>query len=286
MLVQGDLLQANEEYRAVVGRAPGDLEPLPSLPQLESNIDVARARALQGHPDLLAAQHQVSAAGLSILQARAEFNPTVSAFGSWGYTDSLSSGDFNDLARLGVELSGPIYQGGALSSGERRAIAIRDAQRGNLITVQRQIVQDVGDAYAVLSARRASLVSSEERIRAARIAFRGVREEATLGARTTLDVLDAEQEVLDAETARISDQANLYVAAYAVLQATGQLTAKNLNLGVQIYDPAAYYNLVKDSPAAFSEQGKQRVPNIQHCSQRDPISNKSSTEKVWIDVQF
>ena len=254
---QGDLQQAIEEYRAAVGRAPGNLEPPPALPRLESNIDAARAQAVRAHPDLLAAQHQVAAAELSILQAKAEYNPTVSAVGSWSYADDLGSGNFSNLTRLGVELSGPIYQGGALSAGERRAIAVRDAQRGNLLTVQRQIVQDVGNAYAALAARRASLSASEERIRAARIAFRGVREEATLGARTTLDVLDAEQELLDAETARISDQANLYVAAYAVLQATGQLTAQNLNLGVQLYDPAAYYNLVKDSPPALSEQGRQ-----------------------------
>ena len=86
---------------------------------------------------------------------------------------------------------------------------------------------------------------------------RGVREEASLGARTTLDVLEAEQDLLDAETARLSDEANLYVAAYAVLQATGRLTAQDLNLGVQVYDPSAYYNLVKDAPTARSEQGQQ-----------------------------
>ncbi|MEP2427093.1 MAG: TolC family protein, partial [Tateyamaria sp.] len=124
------------------------------------------------------------------------------------------------------------------------------------IEVQRQVSQDVGSAYAGLAAQQASLRASEERIRAARIAFEGVREEATLGARTTLDVLDAEQELLDAETSRISTQANLYVAAYVVLQATGRLTARDLSLGVQQYDPAAYYDLVKDAPVSSSAQGK------------------------------
>jgi outer membrane protein len=254
---RGDLLQAIEEYRNVVGNTPGTLAPPPNLPQLESNVETARARAVQTHPDLVGAQHRVAAAELNILRAEAFLNPTVSAIGSVGVTEDLGSSAFSNIGRIGIELNGPIYQGGALSSGIRRAIAARDQQLGSLYEVRKTVSQDVGNAYAALSSRRASLEASGERIRAARIAFDGVREEATLGARTTLDVLDAEQELLDAETARISDEANLYVAAYAVLQATGRLTAAQLNLGVQLYDPAAYYNLVKDSPTATSEQGRQ-----------------------------
>lgn len=254
---QGDLQRAIEEYRAVVGRLPGSLSQPPRLPRLERDIESARVFALRNHPDLQAAQHQVAAAELNILRAEAALKPTISAIGSISGTEDLGSSAYTNSARLGLELSGPIYQGGALSSNIRRAIAIRDAQRGNLLEVQRRISQDVGNAYASLAARRASLAASEERINAARIAFRGVREEATLGARTTLDVLDAEQELLDAETARISDENNLYVAAYAVLQSTGRLTAQQLNLGVQLYDPVAYYNLVKDAPTATSKQGRQ-----------------------------
>ena len=265
---RGDLQQAIAEYIAVVGNTPGDLVQPPALPQLEPNIDVARTRALQVHPDLESARHQVSAAELNILRAKATIQPTISAIGSLSLQDDLSASNDSTVGSIGVLLRGPIYQGGAISSDVRRAIAIRDAQRGNLIVVQRRISQDVSNSYAALSARRASLSSSEERIRAARIAFDGVREEATLGARTTLDVLDAEQEVLDAETQRISDEANLYVAAYAVLQSTGRLTAKDLNLGVQRYDPVAYYNLVKDAPTARSEQGQQ-LDRILEALQRE-----------------
>ena len=123
--------------------------------------------------------------------------------------------------------------------------------------VRNNIQQNVGNAYAQLSSARASIVASEQQIRAARIAFNGVREEATLGARTTLDVLDAEQALLDAEAARISAQTLVYNAAYAVLAATGRLTARDLRLPVQFYDVNEYYNLVKDSPTKRSEQGAQ-----------------------------
>ena len=254
---QGDLQQAIEEYVNVVGRQPGDLAPPPTLPQLEPNVDSARSGALQRHPDIRSAQHRVAASELNILRAEASLYPTISAFGSFGTNEDLGSSNYTTAGRIGVELRGPIYQGGALSSGIRRAIAVRDQELGNLYEVQKRVSQDVGSAYAALSARRASLTASQERVRAQDIAFRGVREEATLGARTTLDVLDSEQDLLDAETARLADEANLYVAAYAVLQATGRLTARNLNLRVQIYDPVAYYNLVKDAPALQSEQGKQ-----------------------------
>lgn len=254
---QGDLQQAIEEYVNVVGRQPGALSPPPDLPGLDSDVERARARALREHPDILGAQHAVAASELNILRAEAALNPTISGFTSLGLTENLDSSNYSNVGRIGIQLSGPIYQGGALDSGIRRAIALRDAELGTLFETQKQISQDVGSAYAALAARRASLVASEERIRAADIAFRGVREEATLGARTTLDVLDAEQDLLDAQTARLSDEANLYVAAYAVLQSTGRLTAESLRLGVQTYDPAAYYNLVEDAPTARSPQGQQ-----------------------------
>lgn len=254
---QGDLQQGIEEYVNVVGRQPGPLAPPPNLPQFNASVESARASALQGHPDIIGAQHRVAAAEINILRAEATLNPTISAFGSLGLTEDFGSSNYSNIGRVGVELRGPIYQGGALSSGIRRAIAFRDQELGSLYEVRKQVSQDVGSAYAALAARRASLVASEERIRAAGIAFRGVREEASLGARTTLDVLEAEQELLDAETARLSDEANLYVAAYAVLQATGRLTAQDLNLGVQIYDPSAYYNLAKEAPTLRSDQGRQ-----------------------------
>ncbi len=103
---------------------------------------------------------------------------------------------------------------------------------------------------------RASALSSNNQIAAARVAFRGVREEATLGARTTIDVLNAEQELLSAQANLIAAQADEVVASYQVLASMGLLTAAHLRLPVQQYDPAAYYNLVKDAPTAGSEQGQ------------------------------
>jgi outer membrane protein len=117
------------------------------------------------------------------------------------------------------------------------------------------VEQEVGNAFASLQVAQASRQASEQQIRAASVAFEGVREEATLGSRTTLDVLNAEQELLDARANRIAAQSNEVIASYALLSAMGLLTADHLNLPVQQYDPSAYYNLVKDAPSALSSQG-------------------------------
>ncbi|QUJ78007.1 TolC family outer membrane protein [Sulfitobacter albidus] len=254
---EGNRQIAIEEYRNIVGRMPGALRPPPRLPTIASDVDAAKGLAVRRHPDLRAVQHQVSAAELLIRQAEAAKKPTVSLQGTLSLSENLDSSNFSSGGSIGLNAGGTIYQGGARSSAVRRAIAQRDAQRGNLHVVRHNIQQNVGNAYASLRSARASLEASDRQIRAARVAFRGVREEATLGARTTLDVLDAEQSLLDAEASRISAQAQLYNAAYAVLASTGQLTARDLRLPVQLYDPAEYYNLVKDSPTKQSKQGAQ-----------------------------
>jgi outer membrane protein len=103
----------------------------------------------------------------------------------------------------------------------------------------------------------ASIDASARQVRAAELALRGTREELQLGARTTLDVLDQEQEVLDARTNLVSAEVDRIVAAYQVLDAMGLMTAENLRLNVPIYDPAAYYNAVSDAPRGqVSKQGQ------------------------------
>jgi outer membrane protein len=101
----------------------------------------------------------------------------------------------------------------------------------------------------------ATISATLQQIDAAQIAFEGVREEANLGARTTLDVLDAEQDVLDARNARLQAEAERYISAYQLLLSMGLLTVEHLGLGIPTYDPAAYYNAVRRAPA-HSAQGK------------------------------
>lgn len=247
---QGIYVRAVEEFRAAVGRSPGALAPVSAVTPTQS-VAEAKAIAQRNHPSILEAQHSVTAAELNILRAEAAMQPTLSVTARVGLDENL-----DDSSSLGLELSGPIYQGGRLSSQVRRFIAIRDAERGSLLVTAQAVDQTVGNAYSFLDAARASSLASNQQVRAALTAFEGIREEATLGARTTLDVLDSEQELLDARANQISAQFDEVVASYGVLSSMGLLTAENLNLRVQIYDPTAYYNLVDDAPTAMSAQGQ------------------------------
>ena len=230
---QGNLLIAIEEFRNVVGRKPGRLTPPPRLPSL-GPLDAAKALAVRAHPALLAAQHQVASADLRIRQAEAAMSPRITLEGRLSIEDTFNSREYRENGTVGINLRAPIYQGGELSARARKAMAQRDAQRGNLHVVRHDVQQNVGNAYARLTSAQASLEASERQIRAA----------------------------------RISAQAQLYVAAYTVLASKGQLTVKALALPVQTYDASEYYNLVKDSPAKMSKQGRQ-LDRVLRALQKD-----------------
>ncbi len=247
---QGDARQAAAEFAAAVGRQPGNLEPVTPAPVSNTEADAA-ALAVRNHPNVIEAQHAVAAAEITIRRAETAFGPTATLNAQVGVDQ-----DGNMGRTVGVSVGGPIYNGGAIPSSVRQVMAQRDQSRARLHLATLGVRQQVANAYAILQVARASLSSSDEQVRAARVAFDGIREEATLGARTTLDVLNAEQELLNARVNTISAQEAEVVASYAVLSAIGLLTADHLRLPVQQYDPSAYYNLVKDAPAALSEQGQ------------------------------
>lgn len=249
---EGDLAVAREAYNAAVGRFPQDLAPVPAPPEIPPSEARAKAIAQRTHPSVLEAQRNVVVADISVQQAEAAVGPTVSS-------RFRAQRDENDNASrtLSLTYNQPIYAGGRLPALERQAIARRDAARSALHQTVRVIEQQVGNAWAQLRIAEAQIEAADRQIRAARIAFEGTREEARLGARTTLDVLDAEQELLDARATRIDAGAQRYAAIYQLLSAMGLLTVEHLDLGIPTYDPAAYYDAVKTAPAALSPRGRQ-----------------------------
>ena len=253
---EGTLAVNREVYNAVVGRYPENPQPPVGLPRLPADPASAKAQALREHPDIVQLRHVVAGSDIAIAIAKARMKPTVNLEGRLGMSGTFDSPFASERGSVTLGLSGPIYQGGGLSSGVRQAMANRDASRAQIYTAGQQVEQSVGSAFAQLRIAQASIVSTREQVRAARVAFEGIREEASLGARTTLDVLDAEQELLDARAAQISAEVDQTIAAYAVLASIGQLTAEQLGLDVPRYDPAAYYDLVKTAPVT-SRQGEE-----------------------------
>lgn len=256
---QGDLEIAREAYLAATGRFPERLDAPPPLPRLPGSVDEARAIAQRNHPLIAQAQRQAAAAELGVAAAAAERNPTLSGNIAAGVTRSpqQATGDYDNRnsASIGLQLNQTLYSGGRLPSAHRRAMALRDQARAGLLNVSRQISQLVGESWANIGVARAQIGAIDEQIAAAQQAYEGVREEASLGARTTLDVLDAEQSLLAARADKITAEARLQLAHYQLLAAMGRLTVEHLNLGIPTYDPSQYYNAVRDAPFT-SKQGE------------------------------
>ena len=191
-------MTSQEIYAAVVGkRVPVSAGRFPAT---AASPAAASSLAVRSRPDMLAAQHQVAAAEAGIAQARAAMRPSTSLSANLGFTDDLRSTITTNTRSLSVTASGPIYQGGLISSRLRQAMAQRDAARGGLHATRHNIRQGVGIAWAQVLSARAQTSASQEQIKAAEVAFEGVREEASLGSRTTLDVLNAEQELLECKS--------------------------------------------------------------------------------------
>ena len=248
---QGELAKAAAEYHAVVGRKPGDLVTPSSLPELPKDASEAISTARSHHPELIRVKHEVAAAELVVKASQLAYRPRLEAGAGLSNVDL----DGEVTRSLSLTVSGPIYSGGAIASASRSAIAQRDATRARLHVAVLEVEQTVRNAFVVLEVARSTGEATDRQIEAAGVAFRGVREEASLGARTTLDVLNAEQELLDARVSRISTQIDEQIASYSLLAAMGKLTATALDLGVKTYDPSEYYNLVKSAPRAKSKQG-------------------------------
>ncbi len=245
---QGDLMVAREQYRLAVGHYPGNLAAPPRAPATARSLEEARGVAQRSHPLIRQAQRMVNVAELSMSRARAETRPSLTASLQYGRDD-----DGNDSRNVGIELGQTFYAGGRLSALFRQALAGRDQARAALLQTTAEIGALVGEAWANITVANASIEASDREIRAAQTAFEGVREEASLGARTTLDVLDAEQDLLSARVSRVSAEATRYIGIYSLLASMGLLTVEHLDLGIPTYDPAAYYNAVKSAPATSTQ---------------------------------
>jgi outer membrane protein len=262
----GQLEISRELFALAVGRYPGSMSGPGALPGLPRSEAEAEALARQNAPTILQLQHEVTAADLAVEGARASYRPTITLDGRATNTfESPLPGGEGEGASIGLTLTQPIYRGGQLASLERQARAQAAAVRATLNQQARINVQIMGNAWAQLRIANAQIQAADQQIAAAELAFEGVREEASLGARTTLDVLNAEQDVLDARISRIEAQTSLYLAAYSILSAGGLLTVEHLGLDVPGYDPSAYSDLVSGAPA--------RVPSAQG-DQLDRIMNR------------
>ena len=253
---EATLIAAREDYIALVGDAPDALQPPPPLPGLPADVETAVDAALESNPDLLAARERAKAAGYDIEVAGASRLPQVSVFVGGNYNDYLGSipgslapvlSNSTSSATAGVRATLPIYQGGRPAAFERQAQARSSAALEQVVAAERNVIADVRSAFSSWRAANAIIASSQTAVEAASLSLEGVRAENTVGNRTILDILDAQQELLRAQVQLVTARRNAYVAGFSLVAAMGRAEARDLGLGDEgpLYDPAENYDRVR-----------------------------------------
>ncbi len=251
---EANLITARERYIQVVGKAPQNLASPPPLVGLPGNADEAVAIALESNPDLIAARQRSRAAGYDTASTNARRLPQVSVFASSGYNDFLGSNKIPGSAQstadttVGVRATVPLYQGGLPSAQKRQAQARESATLEQEIGIEREVIASVRAAFAQWQAAQSLIASSQTAVDAAELGLEGVRAENSVGNRTILDILNAENELLNAQVQLVTAKRNAYVAGFNLLAAIGKAEARDLGLdGGTLYDPAANYRNAKGS---------------------------------------
>ncbi len=255
---QANLISARERYVQLVGKAPTDLEPPPPLPGLPNTVPDAVKDALQNNPDLIAAQENADAAGFDIEAAGAARLPKVELFATGNATDNLGSlsssllplniPELQTTAQAGARITIPLYQGGRPAAQERQAQDRASQALEQVVATERSVVQQVRAAYASWQAAQAIITSSQTAVSAAQLSLEGTRAEQSVGTRQIIDVLNAEQELLQAQVQLVTARRNAYVAGFTLLAAMGRAEARDLGLDADgpLYDPVANYDRVKN----------------------------------------
>ena len=252
---EANLTGARERYIQVVGNAPGTLEPPPPLPNLPESAEDAVAVALENNPDLIAARERSKAAQFDIDVAGSTRLPRVELFTSGSYTDymgTLGGRTHNQFdqsstgATAGVRATIPLFQGGRPAALRRQAQARASATMESEIAAERDVIAQVRAAYSSWRAANEIIASNQSAVDAASLSLEGVRAENSVGNRTILDILDAEQELLQAQVRLVTARRNAYVAGFSLLAAMGRAEAQDLGLnGGVLYDPDVNYRRVR-----------------------------------------
>jgi len=236
-------------YRQVIGVEPGKLAPGSPVDRFSPATQPgAIAVGTATHPLVTTAQYNVDAALLQVKVAEGALYPTLSLQGNVQQSNDaglLQTKTFNAAAI--AQLSVPIYQGGAEYSLIRQAKETLGQRRLDLDTARDQVRQTVVQSWGQLEAAKANIEATQAQVQASEIALNGVREEARVGQRTTLDVLNAQQELVNARVALVSAQRDRVVASFTLLAAVGRLSPQVLSLHVPAYDSNVHYQQVRDT---------------------------------------
>ncbi|PWL18246.1 transporter [Falsochrobactrum shanghaiense] len=245
---RANVKSAEATYLQVIGAQPGKLSTASAARNLPRSPDDAYSSALASHPGIVATKYAVNAQGYNVKAREGALLPNVGLTASASHLDTYAgtnAGDGNS-ASVGVAVNIPIYTGGRTSAQIRQAKEQLGQARIQVDIVQDQVRQAISSAWSQLESARASVSANRDAVAAARLALDGVIEERNVGQRTTLDVLNAQNDLITVQIALVMAEHDVVVASYALLNATGRMTAQHLNLQVAEYKPEEHYNAVKD----------------------------------------
>jgi outer membrane protein len=254
---EANLIAARETYIRLVGRTPGELEAPPPLPGLPDSVGEAIVSALENNPNLIAAKERAEAAGYDTKVAGAGRLPTVGVFVNGEYSDFFGTlggpvaaqfAQSEKTANAGVRVTIPLFQGGLPAARQRQAGARESAALEDVIASERQIIAETRATYSNWQAANAVIKSAQAAVEAAELSLEGVRAENSIGNRQILDVLNAEQELVQARAQLVTARRNAYVAGFNLLALMGRAEARDLNLdtGGVLYDPTVNFERVHD----------------------------------------
>lgn len=248
-LSQSTLRGSIARFKQVAGIEPKKLSPVQPVAaaRLPKSQADAVSRALRDHPSIAAALHGVDVQLLNVKVIEGELLPTVSVTGSLSRRyDTNTNQDRRNSASVIGSLAVPIYDGGSAYARTRQAKETLGERRLLVDSARDQVIAGVISSWALLEATKFQIEGAAAQIAASEIALNGIREEARVGQRTTLDVLNAQQELLNARVAQITAQRDRVVASYSLLSTTGQLSSRTLGLKIANYDPKTHYEQVRD----------------------------------------
>jgi outer membrane protein len=249
LTAESNYVTSKSTYRQVIGVEPGTLAPASPVDtlsprSLQAAVEEARAR----HPSVTTAMFNVDAAVFQVKIAESSLYPSLNVVGSaqQSYGTLLTTTQSFTGSVLG-QLTIPVYQGGTEYATIRQAKETLGQRRIDLDTARDQSQQTLTQSWGQLEAAKAQIQATTTQVNAAEIALNGVREEARVGQRTTLDVLNAQQELVNARVSLVTAQRDRVVASYSLLAAAGRLSPEVLTLEVPVYDPKVHYHQVRDT---------------------------------------
>ncbi|MCB8879655.1 TolC family outer membrane protein [Acidisoma cellulosilytica] len=245
---RGNLQTSRAQFRAVIGLEPARLTPPQPMALPVQNKRQVSDYAGSNNPQVVQALFTQAASSDGVNVAWAKLMPQLSIQGQLYKQINQAESDYvSNGAEILAQLTVPIYQGGSEYAAIRQAVQEREYSRQQVELQRRTAIQNAEQYWETLVATRATITSTRAEIAANEIALDGTEREAIVGSRTTLDVLNAQQLLLQSQVTLVQNLANLVIASYNVAEAMGRLTARDIGLRVPLYDDNSYYRAVKNA---------------------------------------